>query len=976
MDPAEILRRSREIFLQEATDLLQELDDALLALEASPDSPERIHGVFRPLHTLKGSSATGGMTDLAAFLHRVEDLYISAREGRVQVTAGIIDLSLRVSDAVRQYLAADQAHGHAILEDHRAVVDALSEAASQDHRASASPLSSPVSAGRTPSGPRVLQVTFRPGREVFYSGTDLGMFLDGLRALGPAEVRADLTSIPRLADLNPEECHLAWVAQVLTDAGEAAVREVFEFVADQAEILVQPWEFERAWILPNEACFEAEAAAEFGVEANEQLAGIESILLRIEKCGPAETVDDLFRHLHNLKGAAHLLASQASFPLPASHALPPLARLAHGLEDAVEAERGRQSGLNGDMLQTLFDGLDVLKGLMSCFERAQPAPDLPASIVAFLHHRADPNPEPSTAPTARDRAYLEVVAQCRLALAPLVDAMVADGPIQDHILSMAARSLQTLQRALGHRHAELPAESVSELARILEDAARDPSALDRDTVRKPLEEGIRWLHALTLPLAGPVAEHAREPAAPPSPSLDASTREISRPGPRPTSEQGRPAAQPATGAPAESRSLRVDQDKIDRLMRCVGELLVARGTFPMLAERLSRDHRLDAMAKEVKDAGAQISRLAEDLQGAVMAIRMLPIRTILQKFPRLVRDLARTLGKPIEFVTHGEETELDKTVLERLSDPLLHLVRNAVDHGIESPSERVALGKPPGGLIQVTAILEASHVVVRIADDGRGLRPDLLRQRAIEKGLLTPAEASKLDDAQARQLIMLAGFSTAEKVTDISGRGVGMDVVQHNLRQLHGTIQIDSTPGRGTTFAIRLPTSLMVSRGILLGAGNEEYIMPIQHLHELVKLPPSAIHGPPGRRFLQVRGRIHPVIALSEALHRTAVPEAAHARPPADANGFVADRHGLVTVAVVQAGQCSLALAVDRLVSEVDVIVKPLSGGLERIELFQGAAILGDGRIVLVLNPNRMSAGSWETERFQPSATVPLPAAA
>jgi len=338
------------------------------------------------------------------------------------------------------------------------------------------------------------------------------------------------------------------------------------------------------------------------------------------------------------------------------------------------------------------------------------------------------------------------------------------------------------------------------------------------------------------------------------------------------------------------------------------------------------------VGKELREAGSNISRIADELQATVMSIRMLPVKTVFQRFPRLVRDLARALGKEVQLVIEGEGIELDKTILEQIGDPLVHVIRNAVDHGLEPPAERRAQGKDAAGQLILRAMRQAGGVTIEVTDDGRGLDAAALKRKAVEKGLLTPEVASGMSEEAAFQLVFLPGLTTAAKVTDVSGRGVGMDVVRSNVGNLQGTVEIRSQAGRGTTFLIELPTSLMISKGILLEAGAQEYILPLGNIRDMVKVPLEAAHQCRSLTLAQVRGTIYSLFNLAELL------------------GLAPAETSEISIAIVEAGTAKYGLVVDKFVSEVEVLVKPLTGGLERCQEFQGAAILGDGRVVLVLN--------------------------
>jgi two-component system, chemotaxis family, sensor kinase CheA len=389
----------------------------------------------------------------------------------------------------------------------------------------------------------------------------------------------------------------------------------------------------------------------------------------------------------------------------------------------------------------------------------------------------------------------------------------------------------------------------------------------------------------------------------------------------------------ARSASASPTTIRIDQEKLDRLMRVVGELLVARGAIPTLVEKLSAGEDRAVITRSLKEAGAGISHIAEELQASVMAIRMLPVKTVFQRFPRLVRDLARSLGKEIQLVVEGEAVELDKTIVDQIGDPLVHLVRNAVDHGLERPEERTARGKQPSGRLTLRASNDAGNVIIEVEDDGRGLDPEALKRKAVERGLVTREAALAMSPAEACRLAFLPGLSTAEKVTDVSGRGVGMDVVASNIRSLQGAVDIRSSPGAGTVISIKLPTSLIVSKGILLESGGQEYILPLSSIRDMVKVPAAEVHDYHGFSITQVRGEIYSVFSLAEMF------------------GLPVRSAEEVPIAIIESGKVRYGLIADRFVSEVEVLVKPLAGGLEHSKEFHGAAIMGDGRVVLVLNP-------------------------
>jgi two-component system chemotaxis sensor kinase CheA len=389
---------------------------------------------------------------------------------------------------------------------------------------------------------------------------------------------------------------------------------------------------------------------------------------------------------------------------------------------------------------------------------------------------------------------------------------------------------------------------------------------------------------------------------------------------------------------AAARSIRVDSAKLDALMRLAGELLVARGALPSFVERLRSQESPKSLAAEMRDAGAKISRLADDLQATVMSIRMLPARQVFQRFPRLVRDISRSLDKNIELHVSGEETELDKTVIESIGDPLTHIIRNAADHGIESNAERAAKGKSAAGRIDLCAYTRGSDVVIEVRDDGKGLDAEKLKRRAVEKGLYSEAAVAAMDEAAAFKIIMAAGFSTVDKVTDLSGRGVGMDVVRNSVEALNGVIHILSEAGKGTCFRIELPASMLVTKGILVAAAGQQFLLPMGAIRNMVRISSSSIRHVKGQPIAHIRGAVLPVLSLAKSLC-------------CDEDHLTEEE---LSAAVIETASGAYSLIVDRFLGEVEVVIKPLGGVLAQVPEYIGAAIMGDGKTALVVNTERL----------------------
>ncbi|HHW00985.1 MAG TPA: chemotaxis protein CheA [Clostridiaceae bacterium] len=383
------------------------------------------------------------------------------------------------------------------------------------------------------------------------------------------------------------------------------------------------------------------------------------------------------------------------------------------------------------------------------------------------------------------------------------------------------------------------------------------------------------------------------------------------------------------------QSIRVSQEKLDKMMNMISELLIAKNTFMHIASRLNLDYNLPEMSKEVKEVGAYINRISDDLQNAIMSIRMVEIKTIFQRMPRVVRDISQSTGKKMELIMEGEDTEIDKTIIEQISDPLVHLIRNAADHGIEAPEERLSKGKNETGRIVLRAYNKNKHVYIEIEDDGKGIDAESLKKKAIEKGFITKAEAESMSRGQLINLIFLPGFSTAKQITEVSGRGVGMDIVKSNIEKINGNITIESEVDKGTKMIIQLPLTLAVSRGLTVEASGETYIFPLEYIVETVKISRNNIHTFNDKYFTHLRGDVIGVEWLSRIF----------------LTGRCDDEKEELNAVIISNGAEKYAIIVDKLKSEQEFVVKTLDGHLSSIPGISGSTLLGNGRVVLIVNP-------------------------
>jgi len=602
--------------------------------------------------------------------------------------------------------------------------------------------------------------------------------------------------------------------------------------------------------------------------------------------------------------------------------------------------------LSVDASETILETVDRLKELLRANDEARE--EWPGDLLERLGASGDGPHEPAvSAPSTRGAAHphvRSVVDQCDEVMRTIDARRGPEAPLSSGDWRTLGRALGTLGQVSGFAGVTSVCNGVQTLVTLCESSSEEgaPPPLGWEAFRKQYRDVVGVLSS--RPETAPASIRPRG-------------RTVSLRPPTPAVQPSRAPQAPAR-APAPQRSVRVDHEKLDVLMGAIGELLVAKNALPVLVSRVRGS---DSQAgKEIKATVDRIAHIADDLQDAMRQIRMMPISSAFQRFPRMIRDLARSENKQVQLIISGDETELDKTVLEAIGDPLMHLVRNAVDHGIELPADRLAHGKPAMGTVGLEVLKEGANVVIRISDDGRGMDPARLRAKALEKGLLSEADAAGLSDKRALELIFLPGFSTAEVVTDISGRGVGMDVVQSNIRQLHGTVAIASDIGRGTVMLITLPSSLMVSKGMLVECANEKYVLPIEGVREMVKLRKDEIRQFRGVALANVRGSVCAVYSLARLL-------GLEERGGEDVLSFAGEE---ASAAIVSTSGGEIAVVVDRLVAEIDVLVKPLAGGLDRLALFQGATILGDGSVALILDVRRLDALVGGVPRDEPAVEL------
>ncbi|TAN60047.1 chemotaxis protein CheA [bacterium] len=388
----------------------------------------------------------------------------------------------------------------------------------------------------------------------------------------------------------------------------------------------------------------------------------------------------------------------------------------------------------------------------------------------------------------------------------------------------------------------------------------------------------------------------------------------------------------------KEHNIRVDIDRLDSVMNLIGELVLSRNRMVTLGARMQNAVVEDDLFTQSSDAISQLDLVTTDLQLAVMKMRMQPIAKVFNKFPRLVRDLARQSGKEVELLITGEETELDKTVIEEIGDPLVHLIRNSIDHGIETSAQREVAGKPSKGILSLSAYQEGQHIIVSVSDDGKGIDPDAVRAAAVEKGLVSAEEAARKNRKEAINMIFIPGFSTAKSVSSISGRGVGMDVVHTNISRINGSIHVESEVGKGTRVVFRLPLTLAIIQALTVQAGGEVYGIPLSTVVENIRVTHDGIKSIDGKEVIHIRERVYPVVRLSALISRGVKKTSG------------AEDSGWKYIVIIGVAERYMGLLVDRLHGQEEIVMKSMGDYLKGTQGVAGACINGSGKVILILD--------------------------
>jgi len=621
-----------------------------------------------------------------------------------------------------------------------------------------------------------------------------------------------------------------------------------------------------------------EIMEDFLVEAFEMIEQLDQDLVELESNpDDLELLNKIFRVAHTIKGSGSFLN------------LDVLTRLTHHMEDILNKARKGELRITPEIMDVILESVDMMKALLENIrdEGTDVTDDIDIEpVVAKLDAISQGKDLSEATPESANNNSSNTQKE------ETVEVAQEDELTEEDYANMS------------------PEEIEAEIERLIQKRAEEDRA--RREAKKKQEQKE--------------SEEKKEEVEPEQPKEE----KKSTPAPKKQEKKSVPAKKVST----VEQTIRVDVNRLDNLMNLIGELVLSKNRlikiYNDVEERYEGEHFLD----ELNQVVSSISIVTTDLQIAVMKTRMLQIGKVFNKFPRVIRDLSRDLGKKVNLIIKGEETELDKSIIEEIGDPLMHMIRNSVDHGIEPPEERIKLGKPEVGTVELKAYNEGNQIVIEIADDGKGMDPEVLKQKALEKGLISEKEADMMSDKEAFMLIFKAGFSTAAKVTNVSGRGVGMDVVKTNVEKLNGIIEVDSVPGKGSVFKIKIPLTLAIIQALLVSAQEELFAVPLANVIETVRITLEDISTVEGKSVLKLRDEVLPLVNMSDIFKIEKILGISQ----------------YLYVVVLGVGASKVGLIVDGLIGQEEIVIKSLGEYLKGIKGIAGATIRGDGKVTLIVD--------------------------
>lgn len=664
-------------------------------------------------------------------------------------------------------------------------------------------------------------------------------------------------------------------------------------------------------------------------ESREHLQTLNSCLLELEHSPEdPDVLNEIFRSAHTIKG------------MSATMGFTEIAELTHEMENVLDLLRKNQLKANEDIVDTIFKCVDTLEQMVENISSGSAnnidVTELVAKLVAIAKGESIPTAPPQEEAKEKEPVVSEVVVELNDTETTIIKKAMESGlQVFDIKVSLSPNCLLKSARVYMVMNALDEIGDVLKSIPSSEDLEQEnfessfelivATATEQARVQQLLSSISEITEVIVESLELPKSEAKAVVAEDNKKMQEASSAKRSQ-------EKTKAPIAPSSSGSIDKKlksgqSVRVDIEKLDSLLNLVGELVINKTRL----EQIGITHRLTELVETIE----QMDRVTTDLQSVVMKVRMVPVGQVFNRFPRMVRDLSRELNKEINLTIEGEETELDRTVIDEIGDPLVHLIRNSLDHGIEHPDERLAKGKEPTGEVRLIARHEGNNVIIMVEDDGKGINPEIIKSKAVEKGLITQEDADKMEDNEAVRLVFLAGFSTADVITDVSGRGVGMDVVKNKIESLGGLIDVETKLDEGSKFKIRLPLTLAIIQALLVKVQEEIYAIPLGSIDSTINITTDNIKTIQNREVILLRGQIIPIIRLNDVLHVPKVEESN------DKDLFVV---------VVHMGDQKAGIIVDNLIGQQEIVIKTLGKLLAGIKVIAGATILGNGQVALILD--------------------------